>query len=194
MGNKESHLRFRTPCPSHFAATSGCISWGNGEKGELGRGKFKSSKDPRPIVCLSDVVAVHCGKGHVMAVTSDTAAWLILLIPRGRGEIFAWGDDSNGQLGVGELKPVATPTLLRLPAAVKLLSLGDGYSAAITSLPHQIFRSNVGQLTEIFSHGDAVNMVDWDMALNWTSQPQLALRNFTVDRAFLCHVEMTTFL
>lgn len=67
------------------------MTCGDGSSGCLGHGDWSSASRPRLIESLlsADVTALACGASHVVAVGSD-------------GEIFAWGKNDHGQLGLGD--------------------------------------------------------------------------------------------
>lgn len=85
--------------------------WGNNSNGELGANLTSKYSDvPVQVVGLSDVVTFGAGgnsgsTGHQLAATSDGTLW-------------AWGDDSYGQLGDGKSKKkVASPVKAKLLSA-----------------------------------------------------------------------------
>ncbi|XP_048236777.1 uncharacterized protein LOC124117551 isoform X2 [Haliotis rufescens] len=76
---------------SLFTSDNGLVlTCGDGSKGCLGHDDWSSTSKPRLIENLLsvDVVALACGPSHVVAVGSE-------------GEVYAWGDNSSGQLGLG---------------------------------------------------------------------------------------------
>ncbi|XP_071825732.1 uncharacterized protein [Apostichopus japonicus] len=77
---------------SVFGSDNGIVmTCGDGSSGCLGHGDWSSASRPRLIESLlsADVTALACGASHVVAVGSD-------------GEIFAWGKNDHGQLGLGD--------------------------------------------------------------------------------------------
>ena len=68
--------------------------WGINNLGQLGDGKTSDSDVPVEVPLPSAAVQVSAGGSS----TSDGSVLALL----GNGEVFAWGDDSNGQLGDGE--------------------------------------------------------------------------------------------
>ena len=85
--------------------------WGNNSNGELGANLTSKYSDvPVQVVGLSNVVTFGAGgnsgsTGHQLEATSDGTLW-------------AWGDDSYGQLGDGKSKKkVASPVKAKLLSA-----------------------------------------------------------------------------
>jgi alpha-tubulin suppressor-like RCC1 family protein len=67
--------------------------WGNNNLGQLGDGNTFDSDVPVEVSLPSAAVQVFAGGDS----TSDGSVLALL----GNGEVYAWGDDSNGQLGDG---------------------------------------------------------------------------------------------
>ena len=110
---------------SRAAGPSWCYSWGNDESSQLGLGLAPSNKSlPTPVASFAGVhlVAVSCGASHTLAVSS-------------LGEVFAWGNNEFGQLGIPNLSGcVATPTLVPALVGVRVAALaaGAGHNCALT--------------------------------------------------------------
>ncbi|KAG8457012.1 hypothetical protein KFE25_004411 [Diacronema lutheri] len=85
--------------------------WGTGEFGKLGLGDASIDVEiPTPVPALVGVpiVQVSCGKQHTLALAAS-------------GDVWAWGVDSYGQLGIGA--PSSKP---RAPTRVAALRGGGG--------------------------------------------------------------------
>lgn len=78
------------------------ITWGANRKGQLGNGQFTSMCVPEGIKLLRHrpVISISCGESHTLALTIG-------------GNVYAWGDNSQGQLGVGDTTNRLRPEMLR---------------------------------------------------------------------------------
>jgi alpha-tubulin suppressor-like RCC1 family protein len=101
------------------------LAWGWNLDGQLGDGTTTSRPTP---------VAVHLPKGtHVTAIDAGAAFSLALTSD---GRVLAWGDNTNGQLGVGTPNTRSlTPVGVHLPAGtrVKAIAAGNAFGLALTS-------------------------------------------------------------
>ena len=68
----------------------------------------------------SRVVAAACGLHHTVLLTSA-------------GQVFAFGSNSHGQLGLGDLVPRGCPALVSLPERVTRVAAGSHHSLALTA-------------------------------------------------------------
>ena len=90
-----THLVKVTSLSTHAVALtkSGEIyTWGNGDKHRLGHGTTEKEYQPRLVSVLSGkpkVRDIACGLGHTLCLLET-------------GQLFAWGNGSNGRLGVGD--------------------------------------------------------------------------------------------
>ena len=123
------------------------LAWGNDPDGELGNGTTTTSGYPTPApvlgpggagTALSGVVATAAGGQVSFALTSD-------------GKVWAWGDNTYGELGNGTLVPVnsATPTqVMGLPTDIIAIAAGSSHGLALESngAVWAWGRNNFGQL------------------------------------------------
>jgi len=78
-------------------------AWGNNREGQLGIGSFTDRNTPVKVSGLSNVVAIDSGNGHhSLAVENDGSVW-------------AWGDNTLGQIGNGALGLQVDPVEVTLP-------------------------------------------------------------------------------
>jgi large repetitive protein len=100
-------------------------SWGSGESGQLGNGR-KTYRD-QPERCVSSDITcelftdVACGTAHVLALTEN-------------GNLFVWGLNAKGQLGLGDCTSRPTPIEMELPNGHEIAKIyaSNQSSAAIT--------------------------------------------------------------
>ncbi|XP_034735088.1 probable E3 ubiquitin-protein ligase HERC4 [Etheostoma cragini] len=95
---------------------------------------------PRPLeaLCSIPVCQVACGSQHSVALTKD-------------GQVYTWGQDSRGQLGLGKRKPGAnSPQHLRSLSALPLVQIAAGGEQSFAlSVSGGVFgwgRNHCGQL------------------------------------------------
>ncbi|MFF5206375.1 RCC1 domain-containing protein [Streptosporangium sp. NPDC000396] len=97
-------------------------AWGDDTSGQLGDGTIGPADNPRPIQVpgLTGIVAIAAGGDHSLALRSD-------------GVLFAWGDDSAGQLGDGTVGGAnATPgPVVGLDGPVRRIAAGSLHSLAL---------------------------------------------------------------
>ncbi|XP_066933658.1 probable E3 ubiquitin-protein ligase HERC4 [Clytia hemisphaerica] len=101
--------------------------WGNNEFGQLGFGK-KSKKETKPqlITVLQGCPIVHIATGgfHSFALTVS-------------GLVFAWGKNSYGQLGLGNVEDKCYPTKVKLSLpqgqSVRYIACGEEHSVLLSS-------------------------------------------------------------
>jgi alpha-tubulin suppressor-like RCC1 family protein len=90
-----------------ITANGEAMAWGNGDKYRLGHGSSAKEYTPRTIEFLSlkgQVCDLACGLGHTLALMES-------------GELFAWGNGSNGRLGLGDANDRSSPTKVAIPTS-----------------------------------------------------------------------------
>ncbi|XP_007949902.1 probable E3 ubiquitin-protein ligase HERC6 [Orycteropus afer afer] len=117
------------------------FAWGAGSEGQLGIGEFKEqSVIPKKVNILAGIkiIQVSCGHYHSLALSQD-------------GQVFSWGKNSHGQLGLGkEFPSQASPQRVRSLEGIPLaqVAAGGAHSFAL-SLSGTSFgwgSNNAGQL------------------------------------------------
>jgi alpha-tubulin suppressor-like RCC1 family protein len=109
-----------------FAATStgGLLAWGNNSSGQLGIGhRGGLSRVPVRVHLPREVkvVSASAGQTHVLALTTT-------------GRVLAWGDNEQGQLGIGSRQDRNVPVFVHLPNGAHITSIAAGqfHSLALT--------------------------------------------------------------
>ncbi|MCG2661385.1 MAG: RCC1 repeat-containing protein [Kiritimatiellae bacterium] len=98
-------------------------AWGYNYYGQLGNGTNGSYADtnrPVQVIGLSDVSAVAAGENHSLALKNDGAIW-------------AWGNNTYGQLGDGTLTSTNQPVQVKGLANAIAVAAGDNHSMALRS-------------------------------------------------------------
>ena len=85
-------------------------TWGANSFGQLGDGSTTARPTPGPVTGLSDVVDLHGGREHVIALRGDRTVWV-------------WGSNGEGQLGLGTTANRPTPT--QVPGLQQRAGRGD---------------------------------------------------------------------
>ncbi|XP_020278361.1 probable E3 ubiquitin-protein ligase HERC4 isoform X2 [Pseudomyrmex gracilis] len=152
------------------------FGWGNDELGQLGLNNNEQTKRiPRMVKAMATrvVVQIACGKEHSIALTND-------------GELYAWGSNKEGQLGISEdISVERKPTIISSLAAVPIAFIAcGGYHTIVISKSGSVFawgRNVFGQL-----------------GLNDTKQRNLPCKLRTLKNAKVCYAacgeEFTVFL
>ncbi|QTN32882.1 cadherin-like beta sandwich domain-containing protein [Akkermansiaceae bacterium] len=106
------------------------VAWGLNNAGQLGNRSYINSSVPVAVSTIGaigskTVVAVAAGAFHSLALLSD-------------GTVAAWGDNNNGQLGIGSQQSQSNPTAVVTNGAlagksVVAIAAGDSHSLALCS-------------------------------------------------------------
>ncbi|NWF84209.1 MAG: hypothetical protein HXY18_10305 [Bryobacteraceae bacterium] len=91
--------------------------WGSNDSGQCGDGTSGNQRPtPVQVAGLSGVIAIAAGGSHSLAVKSDGAVW-------------AWGSNSNGQLGDGTTSGAFLPR--QVPGLTGVVSAAGGYAHSL---------------------------------------------------------------
>ena len=93
-------------------------TWGGNGFGQLGNGTTQSRLTPGPVTGLTDVVDLHGGREHVVALRDDGTVWV-------------WGSNQQGQLGLGGTTSRSTPTQVPGLSGVTAVETGHNSSLAL---------------------------------------------------------------
>lgn len=91
-------------------------TWGANSFGQLGDGTTTARTTPGPVPGLDDVVDLHGGREHVIAL-------------RGDGTVWTWGSNQQGQLGLGTSTNRPTPT--RVPGLADVQAVETGHNSSL---------------------------------------------------------------
>ncbi|HLX53033.1 MAG TPA: hypothetical protein VKR58_03800 [Aquella sp.] len=110
--------------------------WGRNDFGQLGLGDTTNRNSPTEL-SLSNLkfMAISCGMNHVIALTHT-------------GKLFVWGNNKDGQLGLGNQTNYYTPQELIFPEPIISIFSG-GYHNIMISVHNKIFvwgDNNLSQL------------------------------------------------
>ena len=148
-------------CSSYAINSAGFLfAWGDNRFGQLGDGSTTNSMTPKRIGSTAiNWVDVSGGMNHVLALTSQ-------------GEIYAWGDNFNGQLGDGTSIDSFTPVRSTAASDWVTIAAGAYYSFAINS-KGELFAwgSNYyGQLGDtVLAYSSPPKRVTTPVADNWAA-------------------------
>jgi alpha-tubulin suppressor-like RCC1 family protein len=114
---------------TNYALTEGggVLSWGVGDKGQLGDGTTVGDSTPGPVTGLSSgVTAIAAGQFSAYALKADGTVW-------------AWGFGADGQLGDGSGTDHAVP--IQIPGLTSVVAIaGDGLAAMALKADGTVWR------------------------------------------------------
>lgn len=100
------------------------LTWGANRKGQLGDGQLTSCHTPKVIPSLRHrpVISIACGENHSMVMTIG-------------GNVYSWGENTCGQLGLGDTTHRLRPEVIRTlrTAKARYISAGKQHSMAVSS-------------------------------------------------------------
>jgi alpha-tubulin suppressor-like RCC1 family protein len=117
-------LRVAAAGSAHSAVTDEdgrVFVFGEGAFNQLGTGSNRAAAEPTLLPGLHSVAALACGGLHTIAATHD-------------GDVFSWGANEHGGLGLGDVDGAQTRLPSRIPGvALTQVSAGWKHSAGITA-------------------------------------------------------------
>ena len=96
------------------------LCWGRNDHGQLGVGDPSPRERPTPVVTEPSerFVSISCGGKSTCGIAAD-------------GELFCWGDNTDGQLGALEATSSALPVRIASELRVGQVSVGQGHACAV---------------------------------------------------------------
>lgn len=105
-------------------------AWGDHSYGQLGLGNASNASTPQqiPSTSLSNVAAIAVGGAHNLALLSN-------------GTVMAWGDNSVGQLGLGNASNQSTPQQVPASSLSSVVSVAAGFGHSLALLSNGTVKS-----------------------------------------------------
>lgn len=92
--------------------------WGSNVSGQLGLGDRDSRNIPERLIALDDVDIMQVAAGLSHSLALDTS-----------GQVWAWGGNVQGQLGLGDNEPREEPTIVPFPSGIAITKVAAGSSS-----------------------------------------------------------------
>jgi alpha-tubulin suppressor-like RCC1 family protein len=124
-GTKVTAIRAGCAFGLALTSTGGVLGWGFNTLGALGDGTDGDvglTANPVKLPDGTKIKGISAGFAHSLAVTTT-------------GQVLAWGDNLDGELGDGTTNPQEKPIPVSLPGSptVTAVAAGNGFSLALTS-------------------------------------------------------------
>jgi len=116
---------------THFTKTDGTL-WGMGYNGGrlgLNSTATQSYSSPVQVGSLSDWGGTTAANGLYLLVHGGSCTFAI----KGNGELWTWGQNGNGELGIGTTTHMSSPTQVSSGQTFTTVSGGDNHAGAINS-------------------------------------------------------------
>ena len=103
-----------------LTVTGEAFAWGDNSAGQLGNGTTDAAEAPVAVTvpCDERLTQVSGGGVHSLALSAD-------------GRVWAWGDNSHGQLGDGTTLSSPTPVAVRLPEGTCIVEIAAMANASL---------------------------------------------------------------
>jgi alpha-tubulin suppressor-like RCC1 family protein len=105
-------------------ADSTVWAWGTNTDGQIGDGGTTTRPTPVQVVGLSGVRAIAAGSHFSLALADDGGAG---------GSVWAWGNNTTGQLGDGTEVNRAFPVRIALPKPIVAIAAGEAHAVALAN-------------------------------------------------------------
>lgn len=90
-------------------------AWGNNETGQLGNGTTSNALSPTPMEVPAGISFTQIAAGYLHSLALDS-----------NGELYAWGNNSSGELGNGSTDQSVVPTRVETPSGVTFTQAAAG--------------------------------------------------------------------
>ncbi|CAM6002273.1 unnamed protein product [Sphagnum balticum] len=132
-----SYLSLQAPVtPLHYSRKIWCAHGAQGQDGQLGHGDAEDHHLPRIVSAHNTMNFIHyiCDS-HCLAITGD-------------GDVFSWGRNQNGKLGLGHTDACNMPqkVLAFQGIVVTMLPVGAEHTVAVTKVEAWLLTLPLGSL------------------------------------------------
>ena len=102
-------------------------AWGSNSNGQLGNGTTTDNPTPIQVTGMTYIVDIAAGDTHTIALRSVTPM-------KNDGIVWAWGNNSSGQLGDGTTTNRLTPIQVAGLSGITDITAGDNHNVALRNL------------------------------------------------------------